>query len=44
MLKTFGVTAVCLVVVLVLLGRFTEWGRQFWRINGPYFTAPRVAV
>ncbi|TQR83587.1 ABC transporter ATP-binding protein/permease [Mycobacterium hodleri] len=37
--KTFGVTAVCLAVVLVLLGRYTEWGRQFWRINGPYFTA-----
>ncbi len=38
-LTTFGITAICLVVVLVLLGRLTEWGRQFWRINGPYFTA-----
>jgi putative ATP-binding cassette transporter len=38
-LKTFGITAICLVVVLVALGRLTEWGRQFWRINGPYFTA-----
>ncbi len=38
-LKTFCITAICLVVVLVLLGRLTEWGRQFWRINGPYFTA-----
>jgi putative ATP-binding cassette transporter len=38
-LKTFAITAVCLVAVLVLLGRLTEWGRQFWRINGPYFTA-----
>jgi putative ATP-binding cassette transporter len=37
-LKVFGVTAICLVIVLVLLGRLTEWGRQFWRINGPYFT------
>jgi putative ATP-binding cassette transporter len=40
-LKTFGMTAVCLGVVLVLLGRFTEWGRQFWRINGAYFTDRR---
>lgn len=37
-LKIFGATAICLVIVLVLLGRLTEWGRQFWRINGPYFT------
>jgi putative ATP-binding cassette transporter len=43
-LKIFGVTAVCLVVVLVLLGRLTEWGRQFWRINGPYFTARESRV
>ncbi|MDT5178029.1 MAG: vitamin B12/bleomycin/antimicrobial peptide transport system ATP-binding/permease protein, partial [Mycobacterium sp.] len=38
-LETFAITAVCLAVVLVLLGRLTEWGRQFWRINGGYFTA-----
>jgi putative ATP-binding cassette transporter len=25
-------------LVLVLLGRFTTWGRQFWRITGAYFT------
>jgi putative ATP-binding cassette transporter len=40
-LKTFGITAACLGVVLVLLGTFTEWGRQFWRINGAYFTDRR---
>jgi putative ATP-binding cassette transporter len=38
-LKTFGITAIGLLVVLVLLGRYTEWGRQFWRVNGSYFTA-----
>ena len=37
-LETFAHHRVCLVVVLVLLGRFTEWGRQFWRITGDYFT------
>ena len=43
-LETFAVTAVCLLVVLVLLGRFSEWGRQFWRINGSYFTARRLSL
>ena len=38
-LKTFGITAICLAVILVLLGRLTTWGRQFWRLSGPYFTA-----
>jgi vitamin B12/bleomycin/antimicrobial peptide transport system ATP-binding/permease protein len=38
-LKTFAITAVGLAVVLVLLARLTAWGRQFWRINAPYFTA-----
>jgi vitamin B12/bleomycin/antimicrobial peptide transport system ATP-binding/permease protein len=37
--KAFGVTVVCLAIALVLVGRCTEWGRQFWRISGPYFTA-----
>ena len=25
------------VVVLVLVARYTTWGRQFWRITGGYF-------
>jgi putative ATP-binding cassette transporter len=37
-LKTFGVTATCLLVILVVIGRTTEWGRQFWRVSGAYFT------
>jgi putative ATP-binding cassette transporter len=36
-LKAFGAAAVCVLIVLVLVGRFTEWGRQFWRITGEYF-------
>ena len=36
--EVFAITAVCLLVILALLGRFTEWGRQFWRVTGPYFT------
>src|SRR4051794_27978834 len=43
-LKISGITAIGVLVVLVLLGRLTEWGRQFWRINGPYFTARESRV
>jgi putative ATP-binding cassette transporter len=34
---SFGITVLCLLVVCVLVGRTTEWGRQFWRISGDYF-------
>jgi putative ATP-binding cassette transporter len=27
-------------VILVLIGAFTTWGKQFWRITGDYFTGP----
>ncbi len=36
--KAWAMAAVGTLVVLALLGRFTTWGRQFWRITGPYFT------
>jgi putative ATP-binding cassette transporter len=36
-IETFVITASCLLVILVLIGRMTEWGRQFWRISGAYF-------
>ncbi|MDT5001128.1 MAG: vitamin B12/bleomycin/antimicrobial peptide transport system ATP-binding/permease protein [Mycobacterium sp.] len=36
-LEAFLIAALCVVVVLVLLRRFTGWGRQFWRITGDYF-------
>ncbi|MGB3233481.1 MAG: ABC transporter ATP-binding protein/permease [Mycobacterium sp.] len=38
---TFVLTAFCLLIVLLALGRFTEWGRQFWRVTGDYFTGRR---
>ncbi len=37
-LECFLVTAPCLLVVLLAVGRWTEWGRQFWRVTGGYFT------
>lgn len=36
--EVFGATAPCVVLALIALARFTEWGRQFWRITGGYFT------
>jgi vitamin B12/bleomycin/antimicrobial peptide transport system ATP-binding/permease protein len=37
-LQVWVLTAACLLVVLFAIGRTTEWGRQFWRITGDYFT------
>jgi putative ATP-binding cassette transporter len=36
--RAWAIAAVCTLVVLALLARFTTWGRQFWRITGDYFT------
>jgi len=35
--KAWVISAVCTLVVLTLIARFTTWGRQFWRITGDYF-------
>lgn len=44
-LKAWTLTAAITMVVLVLLARFTVWGRQFWRITGGYFTGrPSLVV
>jgi len=42
-LQVWVITAVSLLVVLVLVGRMTEWGRQFWRITGDYFKGRQSA-
>ncbi len=36
-LKYWAGAAVITVFALFLLGRFTVWGRQYWRITGAYF-------
>ncbi len=41
---TFLLTAVGLLVILAAIGRFTQWGRQFWRVTGAYFTGRRSVV
>jgi vitamin B12/bleomycin/antimicrobial peptide transport system ATP-binding/permease protein len=38
--KAWVIAAVATMVILVLIGRFTTWGRQYWRITGDYFKGP----
>lgn len=38
--KVWVYTAVPTMLVLVLIAKFTTWGRQFWRVTGGYFTGP----
>jgi len=42
--KAWVITAVAAVIVLVLLARFTSWGRQFWRVTGDYFRGRDAVV
>ncbi|MEU0498918.1 ABC transporter ATP-binding protein/permease [Mycobacterium sp. NPDC006124] len=35
--KAWAISAVAMLTVLALLARFSTWGRQYWRITGPYF-------
>jgi len=42
--KAWVITAVAAVIVLVLLARFTSWGRQFWRVTGDYFRSRDAVV
>ena len=32
------IAAVCTVVILVLVARYTIWGKQYWRVTSAYFT------
>jgi len=36
-LRAWAIAAVVTLIVLFLLGRFTVWGRQYWRVTGDYF-------
>ena len=35
--KAWVIAAVCTLLILTLLARYTTWGRQYWRITGDYF-------
>ncbi len=39
--RAWAIAAVATLVILVLLGRYTVWGKQFWRITGAYFSGPQ---
>jgi putative ATP-binding cassette transporter len=36
--RAWAIAAVSTLVILTLIGRFTIWGNQYWRITGAYFT------
>src|ERR1700754_4043621 len=38
--KAWTIASLATVLVLVILARYTTWGRQFWRITGGYFKGP----
>lgn len=35
--RAWAISLACVLIVCVLLARYTTWGRQFWRITGDYF-------
>ena len=37
-LEAWAISAAAVLVVVVLLGRYTVWGRRFWYVTGEYFT------
>src|SRR6478736_328387 len=39
--RAFGISAVALAVVTLILTRTTVWGRKFWRLAWPYLTPRR---
>lgn len=39
--RAFGITAVVMAVIAVVLARTTDWGRKFWRLAWPYLTPRR---
>lgn len=39
--KAFAYSLLAATVVATLLARYTSWGRQFWRLAGPYFKPAR---
>src|SRR5262245_26334144 len=35
--KAWLISAVLTLAVLAVVARYTTWGKQFWRVTGPYF-------
>jgi len=43
-LRAWAIAGIATLVVVVLLARFTVWGRQYWRITGDYFRGRKSVV
>jgi vitamin B12/bleomycin/antimicrobial peptide transport system ATP-binding/permease protein len=41
--QAWAITAGCVLVIMAVLIRYTEWGRQAWQISGDYFRGPESA-
>ena len=37
-LEAWLISAACVLVIGVLLVRYTTWAKRFWRVTGDYFT------
>ncbi|MFT4088938.1 MAG: hypothetical protein QM658_17635 [Gordonia sp. (in: high G+C Gram-positive bacteria)] len=42
--KAWVIAAVASLIVVVLIAKFTGWGRQFWRVTRSFFIGPGSAV
>ena len=42
--RAWAISAICILIVLTLIARFTTWGRQFWRVTGDYFKGPESVL
>ena len=43
-IQVWAVSLVVFLIVCALLARYTNWGRQFWRISGGFFRGSEAAV
>ncbi len=42
--KAWAYAAVATLIALYLIGRFTTWGRHFWRVTRGYFVGPDSVI
>jgi len=41
LVRAFGITAIAMAAMAMVLARSTDWGRKFWRLAWPYLTPRR---
>ena len=42
--KGWAMAAIATLIALFLIGRFTTWGKQFWRVTRGYFVGPDSVI